>query len=73
MQVDGRSRGLANLAQANDVIDVRVGHHDGYNFQVVALDGNAVPQTKTVEMLRLALNGQKIAQDYETSWKFYKT
>jgi uncharacterized protein (DUF885 family) len=26
-----------------------------------------------VEMLRLALNGQKITRDYQTSWKFYKT
>ncbi|HLK18829.1 MAG TPA: DUF885 family protein [Bryobacteraceae bacterium] len=26
-----------------------------------------------VEMLRLALNGQKIARDYETSWKFYQS
>ena len=25
-----------------------------------------------VEMLRLALNGQKITRDYQTSWKFYK-
>ncbi|SPE38425.1 conserved exported hypothetical protein [Candidatus Sulfopaludibacter sp. SbA3] len=29
-------------------------------------DGN-IP----VEMVRLALNGQKVARDYETSWKFY--
>ncbi len=26
-----------------------------------------------VEMLRLALNGQKITRDYQTSWKFYKS
>jgi uncharacterized protein (DUF885 family) len=26
-----------------------------------------------VEMLRLALNGQKVARDYRTSWKFYGT
>ena len=24
-----------------------------------------------IEMLRLALNGQKVARDYQTSWKFY--
>jgi uncharacterized protein (DUF885 family) len=26
-----------------------------------------------VEMLRLALNGQKITRDYQTSWKFYQS
>jgi hypothetical protein len=26
-----------------------------------------------VEMLRLALNGQKIRRDYQTSWMFYKS
>ena len=24
-----------------------------------------------IEMVRLALNGQKVARDYQTSWKFY--
>jgi hypothetical protein len=24
-----------------------------------------------IEMLRLALNGQKVARDYPTGWKFY--
>jgi hypothetical protein len=24
-----------------------------------------------IEMLRLALNGQKVDRDYQTSWKFY--
>jgi hypothetical protein len=24
-----------------------------------------------IEMLRLALNGQKVNRDYQTSWKFY--
>jgi hypothetical protein len=24
-----------------------------------------------IEMLRLALNGQKVARDYQTSWRFY--
>jgi uncharacterized protein (DUF885 family) len=24
-----------------------------------------------IEMLRLALNGQKVTRDYQTSWKFY--
>jgi hypothetical protein len=24
-----------------------------------------------VEMLRLALNGQKVSRDYQASWKFY--
>jgi hypothetical protein len=24
-----------------------------------------------VEMVRLALNGQKVGRDYRTSWKFY--
>jgi uncharacterized protein (DUF885 family) len=26
-----------------------------------------------VEMLRLALNGQKVTRDYQTSWMFYKS
>ena len=26
-----------------------------------------------IEMVRLALNGQKVDRDYQTSWKFYGT
>jgi hypothetical protein len=26
-----------------------------------------------VEMLRLALTGQEVSRDYETSWMFYKS
>jgi hypothetical protein len=26
---------------------------------------------RPIEMVRLAINGQKVARDYQASWKFY--